>query len=145
MIELVGDLWEEHAAGAVVAITTNGSVSKQGTVSMLRGCARQARERYPHLPRRLGELIAQNGSHVFELGNRIVSFPVEHGPFEVPELGLIEQSCRELVELTDDRQWPLVVVPRPGCGGGGLIWDEVKTILERHFDGRFRVISSEER
>ena len=60
------------------------------------------------------------------------------------EMSLIEQSCRELVELTDYKGWQKVVVPRPGCGGGGLEWEEVKTILERHFDERFHVITIQE-
>ena len=47
MKEIVGDMWSEHAQGAVVAITTNGAVNKVGEAIMLRGCARQARNRYP--------------------------------------------------------------------------------------------------
>lgn len=143
MLEITGNLWSEHAAGAVVAITTNGQVTRKGDVLMLRGCARQARERYPDIPRTLGGLIRQHGSHVFDLGRRIVSFPVEEDPYQIPDLKLIEQSCRELVELTDYKQWRKVVVPRPGCGGGGLAWSEVRPMLERHFDQRFHIITQE--
>jgi hypothetical protein len=111
---------------------------------MLRGCARQAREHFPELMKTLGSLISQHGNHVFDLGHQIVSFPVETDPYQVPEMGLIEQSCRELVELADYKGWQKVVVPRPGCGGGGLEWLEVKTILERYFDERFHVITIQE-
>lgn len=143
MYEMTGSLWREHAAGSVVAITTNGLVTKKGDVPMLRGCARQARERFPEIPRTLGGLIRQYGSHVFDLGHRIVSFPVEENPYQIPDLRLIEQSCRELVELVDYKQWNRVVVPRPGCGGGGLAWSEVRPVLERHFDQRFYIITQE--
>jgi len=143
MIEVVGDLWKEHASGAVVAITTNGVVNKVKRAEMPRGCARQARERYPHLLGTLGALLSQYGNHVFDLGNRIVSFPVEGNPYQNADLHLIEQSCRELVELADYKGWKKVVVPRPGCGGGGLSWGEVKPVLLKYFDDRFHVISME--
>jgi len=141
--ELVGDLWD-FLGQAPVCITTSGLVSRSGQASMPRGCARQARERFPELPALLGALIRERGNHVHELGRGLVSFPVEHTPFEVPGLGLIERSCRELLALATARNWPRVVVPRPGCGGGGLAWSEVRPILQRYFDERFWVIQAGE-
>jgi hypothetical protein len=143
MNEIVGDLWQEHAAGAVVAITTNGMVTKSGKSIMPRGCARQAADRYPELTKLLGSLLINHGNHVFDLGRKLVSFPVEEDPYRNPEMRLIEQSCQELVELTDYKGWQKVVVPRPGCGGGGLSWSDVRPVLERYFDERFHVISLE--
>lgn len=144
MKEILGDLWQQHAEGAVVAITTNGAVNKVGKAIMLRGCARQARARYPELLKTLGTLLRHHGNHVFDLGHQIVSFPVEEDPYQVPGLCLIDQSCRELVELADYKGWQKIVVPRPGCGGGGLEWSEVRTILLRHFDERFHIITLRE-
>lgn len=143
MRELAGDLWD-FLGQATVCITTSGLVSRSGEASMPRGCARQARERFPELPRILGGLIRQHGNQVHELGRGLVSFPVEQTPFEVPGLGLIERSCQELLALTDRRNWPQVVVPRPGCGGGGLAWSEVRPLLQRYFDDRFWVIRARE-
>jgi len=139
MKEITGDLWD-HLGCAVIAITTCGQLSKKGEVLMLRGCAKQARERFPGLPARLGALIGQGGNRVYALGDGLVSFPVEEGAFDLPGLARIERSCRELVELSDERGWREILVPRPGCGGGGLSWQEVGPILRRHFDDRFRVI-----
>jgi hypothetical protein len=144
MHEIVGDLWSEHAMGAVVAITTNGAVNKVGRAVMLRGCARQARERFPDLLKTLGTLIRHHGNHVFDLGHQIVSFPVEQDPYQVPDLRLIERSCLELVELSDYKGWCRVVVPRPGCGAGGLEWHDVRKILARHLDDRFHIITIKE-
>jgi len=143
MRELVGDLWTVHAAGAVVAITTGGAVSSKGNCAMPRGCAGEAAQRFPQLPTILGALVRQHGNHVHDLGQRLVSFPVEATPWERPELALIERSCRELVALTDERGWSEVVVPRPGCGSGGLNWREVRPLLQRYFDARFTIISKE--
>ncbi len=144
MREIIGDLWKEHADGAVVAITTNGMLTKAGKAVMPRGCARQARDRFPDLPQILGEQLLNHGRHVFDLGRRIVSFPVEVDPYRNPELEIIEESCRELVELADYKGWHKVVVPRPGCGGGGLEWAVVRPVLQRYFDGRFYVITVQE-
>lgn len=140
MQEIFGDLWSWYGE-AIIVITTGGQVSSKGNCSMPRGCARQARELFPDLPGRLGELIRCHGNQVFDLGNGIVSFPVENTPFEVPDLRLIERSCIQLKKLTDRNTWPLVILPRPGCGGGGLSWKEVSPLLGRHLDDRFRIIT----
>jgi hypothetical protein len=143
MVEISGDLWERHATGEVVAITTGGAVDKHGACMMPRGCAAQARERFPGIDKVLGALISRYGNHVYDIGNRIISFPVENSPFEFPDTRIIERSCRELLELSECNGWTRVVVPRPGCGGGGLEWNEVRRVLNRHFDERFQVISQE--
>lgn len=143
MHEVVGDLWRYHAEGFIVAITTGGLISKRGECAMPRGCARQARDRFPGLAAQLGDMILRQGNHVHDLGNRIVSFPVENSPYEVPEPTLIERSCRELVALANRNNWQSIVVPRPGCGGGGLDWRDIRKIVVRHFDDRFTLIQME--
>ena len=143
--EVSGDLWDYHQTGVVVVITVGGLLNKQGLCAMPRGCARQAAERFPRLPYTLGEQIRRFGLHVFDLGQRIISFPVENSPYEMPELKIIEQSCRELVELCDYKGWTEIIVPRPGCGKGGLSWPEVAPLLKKYFDDRFFIISSGEK
>lgn len=138
--EIFGDLWDYYGTAAV-GITTGGQVSRKGHCAMPRGCARQAKERFPELTAKLGALILSAGNHVFHLGGGLFSFPVENSPFEVPDLRLIERSCRELVELANQQGWSKVVLPRPGCGGGGLDWRQVRPLLERHLDQRFYIIT----
>lgn len=140
MREVRGNLWG-YLERAPIAITTNGTVNRRGECPMLRGCARQARELFPGLPRHLGALLRERGNHVFDLGFGLVSFPVEHHWLEQPDVRLIDRSARELAALADERGWPQVVVPRPGCGAGGLEWSEVRPVLQRHFDDRFLIIS----
>ncbi len=140
MIEIQGNLWDYYGK-EIIAITTNGLVSKSGKAVLGNGCARQAGERFPDLARKLGTFLAEQGNHAMYLGDGIVNFPVEHSPFENPDLRLIERSAQELASLADAMGWEKVVVPRPGCGGGGLSWKDVKPILEKHFDDRFLLIS----
>lgn len=140
MLEVLGDIWE-YRGRAVIAITTNGSVTKGGLAIFGNGVARQALGRFSGLPEKLGRLLMERGNHVFELDCGIVSFPVEETPWSQPDLGLIARSAEELRRLADLRGWKLVVVPRPGCGGGGLAWKDVKPLLVPWLDDRFVLIN----
>lgn len=139
MRETEGNIWD-HVGRAIIAVTTGGLVGINGKAVMPRGCARQAAERFPELPQLLGEMIAGRGNHVHLLSYGIVSFPVEETPFEIADPKLILRSARELVALADREGWREVVVPRPGCGGGGLSWSEVRPLLADILDDRFLII-----
>ena len=142
MVETHGDIWD-YRGRAVIAITTNGFVSGKGEAILGRGCASQAGERFPGLSWRLGELLRTHGNHVHPLVPGIVSFPVEDSPWALPDLQLIRRSAMELRMLADREGWSLDVVPRPGCGGGGLSWSEVRPLLADVLDDRFVVITEE--
>ncbi len=141
MLETVGDIWK-YAATGIIVITTNGSVTRDGRAVFGRGVAKQAALRFPGLAEKLGRLLADRGNHVFDLGNGIVTFPVEETPWSLPDLSIISRSAQELRLLADRSGWDRVVVPRPGCGGGGLLWREVSPMLSPYFDDRFLIISS---
>jgi hypothetical protein len=140
MKESAGNLWG-FVGRAVIAVTTSGSVARDGRAVLGNGCARQAGERDPGLAGRLGALIRSGGNHVHELGSGLVSFPVEESAWSLPDLTLIARSARELRALADEKGWTAVVVPRPGCGGGGLPWPVARPLLAPHFDDRFEVVT----
>ena len=142
MIELTGNIWD-HLGAAVIVITSSGSVSRDGRAVLGRGCARQAGARFPNLAFELGVLISEQGNHVHRLGNGLVSFPVEESAWSLPDLRLIRRSALELRSLADREEWSIVVVPRPGCGGGGLAWGDVRSILVEQFDDRFMIIHND--
>lgn len=142
MLETVGDIWEYADRGCIVVITTNGSLTPNGRAIFGRGVARQAALRHPGLAEKLGGMLAKNGNHVFDLGCGIVSFPVEETAWSQPDLRIIANSAEELRRLAGLSGWDRIVVPRPGCGGGGLAWKDVQPLLEPCFDERFTVISS---
>jgi hypothetical protein len=141
MLETVGDIWEHADRGEVIVITTNGSLTRDGRAVLGRGVAKQAGLRFPMLAEKLGRLLSEQGSHVFDLGCGIVSFPVEETAWSQPDLCIIARSAEELHFLADRSGWLRVVVPRPGCGGGGLAWKDVEPLLVPWFDERFLVIS----
>jgi len=144
MLAVVGDIWE-YAETAVIVITTNGTVAKDGRAIFGRGVAKQAELRFPGLAETLGRLLTAQGNHVFDLGGGIATFPVEETPWSQPDLRLIARSAKELRILADNLGWQQVVVPCPGCGGGGLLWKDVAPLLKPWFDERFVVISQGER
>lgn len=151
MKEARGNLWTFKAD--IRVITTNGAVRKDGECVMGRGCAFEAKSRYPGVAKMLGALIREHGNHVHLIfrGNPLtfqtplVSFPVKHHWAEMADPKLIERSAHELVALADDQAWidgwQHIVLPRPGCGNGSLRWDDVKPILDPILDERFTVIT----
>lgn len=141
MRETVGDIWD-YLGKAVICITTNGHLTPSGKAVLGRGLAAQAQLRFPDLSTRLGRLLKDGGNHVHLLGDGLVSFPVEESPWANPDLALIRRSAAELRALADSLGWGEVVVPRPGCGGGGLSWRDVEPLIADSFDERFLVISA---
>ena len=145
MIEVVGNLWEYPAD--VRVITTNGTIKKDGSCVMGRGCAAEAKERYPDLPFILGQAIRADGNVAFWIpvgGEIIVTFPVKHQWFEKADVVLIAQSANKIAAMKALAN-KVVVMPRPGCGNGRLDWlRDVKPILEPILDDRFHVITFEE-
>lgn len=144
MKEVKGNLWTYPAD--IRVITTNGTVKKDGTCVMGRGCAAEAKALHPSIPRVLGEGLSTIGNHVQhlyggELGKIILSFPVKHQWFQTADLDLIRQSATELVVWANATNVKTIVLPRPGCGNGHLRWEDVKPILEEILDDRFHVIT----
>lgn len=130
MKEVFGDLWGFEG---IKAITTNGTVRRDGTCVMGRGVAAQAKSRYPELPKMIGEYVLNLGNQVglFYRQERpwIISFPVKHQWYERADLKLIEKSVTELIALL--HLVPMtVLLPRPGCGNGKLQWVDVKPLVE---------------
>ncbi len=137
-----GDLWE-LARGKALAITTNGSLKKDGSAVMGRGIALQAAQRFPGLPRRLGIYLQKYGNRCFYLGRwgdyTLVSFPTKRRWRERADLELVKVSAVQLVRIADKFGLSEVYLPRPGCGEGGLVWEAVEPVLKRVLDGRFIV------
>jgi len=116
-------------------------VARDGRAIFGRGVAKQAALRFAGLAEILGRRLSEQGNHVYDLGNGIVTFPVEETPWSQPDLRIIARSAEELRRLADRSGWERIVVPRPGCGGGGLSWQDVRPLLETCLDHRFLVIS----
>jgi len=141
MIEIQGNLWDFYGRSHThVVITTNGYVTKDDRAVMGRGCARQAADRWPHLPAELGSLLKTYGNKVCLLSPVIFTFPVKHHWKERADLKLIASSAEQLVLHTMPDPTLTMVLPRPGCGNGGLHWDQVRPVLAPILGDQFLVI-----
>lgn len=145
MREAFGDLWTLPADARCV--TTNGAVRNDGCAVMGRGVAAQAVQRWPLIQAVLGAQITVDGNHVHVVmkpdgdGALLVSFPVKHHWRERADLALIERSCGELMELADRLGLKTILLPRPGCGNGGLDYEaHVFPAIEPLLDDRVTVI-----
>jgi len=144
VLEAVGDLWEKHAEGKPIVITTNGVVRRDGRAVMGRGIALQAADRFPHLPKLLGVMLDNRQNHVFYFEHdNLFTFPTKHDWKDNSDLQLIARSCDELRALVSERAIKEVFLPRPGCANGGLEWKDVRHILVERFDDRFTVLDKE--
>lgn len=158
MREAKGNIWD--LPGDAICILTNGIVKSNGDAVMGKGIALEAAQRFPTLPARLGKYIKEDGNHVFdvvgpcEAGDNaigstqwIFSFPTKHHWRDKADPLLIARSCIELMERLNDLGsynigFDTVLLPRPGCGAGGLDWQkEVKPIVEANTDDRIVVVS----
>jgi hypothetical protein len=153
--EVKGDAWDFHAQGAMLCITTNGSIHKKhmGDKDPIRvvtgaGIAQQATERFPSFPWEVGGKIAEYGNHVFLCKNHLISFPVKHEWHEIATLDLIRRSMEELLKLVLVYDFENIILPRPGCGNGQRVYEtEVRPILEYYanywgdYADRFTIIS----
>lgn len=153
MIETFGDIWDHVDDFDAVVITTNGFVKQNGEAVMGRGIALEAKDRYPWLPKSLGVWLQTAGNIVgiWPIGQGqkyIITFPVKpsYGPNGEPgwrvkaNLNLIRDSLFYLVRYVDDYEINKIIMPRPGCGNGGLKWEDVQPIVNKYLDDRFTVM-----
>lgn len=148
MIEIKGNMWDYHDKGIPVCVLTNATMTKKGEIVMGKGCALEAKQRFPNLPKELADRLTANGklSKINVLmwfkEYNLFTFPTVHNWFDKKaDLKLIGKSARDLDGMMDLLGLEKVVLPRPGCGLGNLTWEEVKPVLENWLDDRVLVIS----
>lgn len=131
---LKANLWDLHAKGDWCCITTNGAINSYGKLVMGRGCAKEAAIKFDGLAEQLACRVRADGNHVYSVSTiKLLTFPVKHHWAEAADLKLIRRSAEELANFADTHQWPLIYLPRPGCGNGRLNWGDVE--LEAVWNG----------
>lgn len=149
MLRQRGDLWELYDAGeAKIVVTTNiGWDPHDYQNNMGAGMALQAARRYPELPYWYGMFCRENlhGTPVVERYG-LVFLPVkplkdmrdpERSWDQLASVPLIERGLRQLLEVEGE-----IALAYPGCGNGGLGFEQVEPLLERYLGphDRFRLV-----
>jgi hypothetical protein len=147
-----------------ICITTNSHYTEDGEACMGGGCAGVCARRWPETSLRLGKCLKNFGTNVpFVIGaldkegnyiepslkiikekkfkTLIISFPTIDSLLEGAKLSLIKQSAEELVKMVYRFELKGIVCPRMGVGIGGLVWADVKPIVEPLLDDRFTIVS----
>lgn len=148
MQEQQGDIWTAAGKDDYVCITTCGTLKKNKRLVMGRGIAYQAAQRYPWLPKAMGEAVLRNGLCV-ELftHTHLIALPTKHQFYLDSDLDLIERSITQLVDKVEQFQLfnnpnARVLIPRPGCNNGKLDWADVEPILRQYLvDDRYVVFN----
>ena len=150
MLESTGDIFNQPDADAI-CFTSNGIVKSNGELVMGAGIAWEFRDRWPILAKFYGSYVKRFGNHVaciqvpvdraMKRHVTICSFPTKDNWRDKSKLPLIEQSARELTKITTEHKWRRVYLTRPGCGWGGLTWEDVQPRIASLLDDRFTVLT----
>lgn len=150
MLEARGNVWELECDA--LCILTNRIVISDHLI-MGAGVAKEAAERYPALPELWGEQTLKHRGHVFftwvDNGHAtsnntdlLIAFPTKNHYKDPSPPGLVLESSVELMQLVDKLSLKRVLLPRPGCGKGGLNWEsEVRPLIAPVLDDRVVVVT----
>lgn len=130
MVEIKANFWDIYNEYDAICCTTNGVVNKKGRLVMGAGIALEFRIRWSELALFWGGLTLQYGQPGVWFGQTdaamCVSFPTKYHWKDKSSIILIKKSAKELVKITNTMKWEKVLLPRFGCGRGGLDWQFVK-------------------
>jgi len=145
MQEKIGDIWKTDCD--IICVTTNGVVKSNGELVMGKGIALQAKQRYPKLAYRLGNMVSlyENKPYLIVYDNikyDIISLPTKYHWRDKSDIELIKKSL-EYIKTIIPKNYT-IALPRPGCANGGLHWEYVKKEIEPILDDRFTVYSLKE-
>lgn len=163
MQESYDDLFEMAKEYDAICITTNGIVKSTGAAVMGAGVAKTCATLWPKTPHILGSHLTYSGRNIpFQLGYlkptgefwsyphveetsqhlcRIFSFPTKHHYKDPSDIALIKESCQHMVSFANVLKLDFIAMSRPGCGNGGLSWeDDVRPVIRKLLDDRFHVV-----
>ena len=139
MKTMIGDMWDITANWR--CIPTNGTLKRDGSLVMGAGVAQRALSRYRGLDIGLGRYIKKYGNRPFMIrAFGVISFPTKDHWKDPSTIAIIENSAKLLVELVSHHAMTGIVLPKVGCGLGGLDWSDVEPVLSEILDDRFTVV-----
>ena len=132
---LRGNLLESDAEALVNTVNTVGVMGK--------GIALQFKQTFPDNTRQyvkafkegkleIGKLLIVKASSLHTGEKTIINFPTKNDWRKPSKYHFIELGLIELVKFIKEENIKSVAIPPLGAGNGGLIWTEVKKLLEHY-------------
>ncbi len=129
MYYTTGDLLKSSAEALVNTVNCEGYMGK--------GIAYQFKMQYPENNKdyvkacKSGELTVGKLHYFKEKGKIIVNFPTKNKWRANSKIEYINDGLDELIKLIHQLNIKSIAIPPLGSGNGGLIWSEVKEIIEK--------------
>ena len=131
-----GDLIQSEAEALVNTINTVGVMGK--------GIALQFRQAFPEEYYKNYQKACQNDEvkigqmHVFETGKLtnprfIINFPTKKHWRGKSKIEDIKAGLQDLINVVQKKHIKSIAIPPLGCGNGGLLWSEVRPLIEMSF------------
>jgi O-acetyl-ADP-ribose deacetylase (regulator of RNase III)/uncharacterized protein YwgA len=131
----IGNILESSAEALVNTVNTVGVMGK--------GIALQFKKEFPHNTRKyeeackagtidIGKLLVVRDLSLATGEKIIINFPTKKDWRRPSEYQYIELGLRDLVKVIKEQSIGSIAIPPLGAGNGGLDWQEVKKIMEKH-------------
>lgn len=149
MNQIVGDLFELFDTGDydAIVIPVNATLDRNQELVMGAGVALAAKERWPWLPT-ASATRTDWPVYTFRIPKTekfIVHFRTKKHWRTPSTEDMVRKSAAALRRWVDYKGVvSQVVMPRVGCGLGGLAWIDVERILKNYLDERFYVVEMPE-
>lgn len=131
---ITGNLFESKTEAIVNTVNTVGVMGK--------GIALQFKKYFPHNFKiyaqackekkfNIGDLLVTE-EHSLNGKRTIINFPTKTDWRKPSEYEYIELGLKKLTELIQEQNIKTIAIPPLGAGNGGLDWNKVKSIIEKH-------------
>lgn len=134
----------KYVIGDLLSAKTQALVNTVNTVGVMgKGIALQFKEKYPNNFRTYlsackskqlvpGKLVITKEATTDSNEKIIINFPTKTEWFQKSQYSYIESGLDSLVKAIREYNIRSIAIPPLGCGNGGLKWDVVKSMMEKH-------------
>ncbi|WP_432713577.1 type II toxin-antitoxin system antitoxin DNA ADP-ribosyl glycohydrolase DarG [Pedobacter sp.] len=135
----------QYIKGNLLEAKTEALVNTVNTVGVMgKGIALQFKETFPGNYKQYltackqgtlmpGKLLVVK-DHTLEGEKWIINFPTKTEWYKKSQYDYIERGLAELVNVIEKYNLKSIALPPLGCGNGGLNWDKVKLMIEKHLN-----------
>lgn len=135
------DVWGLHGAGWWVLIPTNTERKTDGTAVMGAELALDVARRFPDIPARYGRTLAAGQVRTVIPDHRLLLGPTKTLWRQPASMALVAELLDAAAAWSRTNPDAGIAVPSPGCGRGGLRWEDVReAALERLADRRVALL-----